>query len=85
VPGPATRIELYLSVLQRKVLTPNDCTILDELAARIHAFGRRYSALGRPFAWRFTRTDLQRLLDDPALHIGPQARMRPPPSCPAGH
>jgi len=36
--------------IQRKVLTPNDCTTLDELAARIHAFGQRYSALDKPFA-----------------------------------
>ena len=39
------QIEIYFSIIQRKVLTPNDCTTLDELAARIHAFGQRYSAL----------------------------------------
>jgi transposase len=63
------QIEIYFSIIQRKVLTPNDCTTLDELAARIHAFGRRYSALNKPFAWRFTRQDLARRLNDPCLQL----------------
>jgi hypothetical protein len=53
--------------MQRKVLTPNDCTITTELIERIIAFGERYSALGRPVAWRFTRQDLERRLRDPLL------------------
>src|SRR5436190_22387689 len=61
------QIEIYFSIIQRKVLTPNDCTTPDELADRIHAFGRRYSALDKPFAWRFTRQDLARRLRDPDL------------------
>jgi hypothetical protein len=63
------QIEIYFSIIQRKVLTPNDCTSLDELAARIHAFGRRYSALDKPFAWRFTRRDLQQRLKHPDLQL----------------
>jgi len=62
-------VEIYFSIIQRKVLTPNDCTTLAELAARIHAFGRRYSALNKPFAWRFTRQDLARRLNDPSLQL----------------
>ena len=65
------QIEIYFSIIQRKVLTPNDCTTLDELAARIHAFGRRYSALHKPFAWRFTRHDLARRMNDPHLLLEP--------------
>jgi len=61
------QIEIYFSIIQRKVLTPNDCTSLDELAERITAFGRRYSALNKPFAWRFTRQDLARRMRDPLL------------------
>jgi len=60
-------IEIYFSILQRKVLTPNDCTNLDELAERIDAFGKRYSALQKPFAWRFTRHDLERRLRESLL------------------
>jgi hypothetical protein len=61
-------VEIYFSIIQRKVLTPNDCQSLDELIERIVAFGTRYSALGKPFAWRFTRQDLERRLCDPLLH-----------------
>lgn len=61
------QVEIYFSIIQRKVLTPNDCASLDELIERIIAVGKRYSALGRPFAWRFTRQDLKRRLRDPLL------------------
>ena len=67
------KIEIYFSIIQRKVLTPNDCTTLDELAARIYAFGRRYSALNKPFAWRFTRQDLAQRLTHPDLQLQPPA------------
>ena len=65
------QIELYFSILQRKVLTPNDLDSLDELIERIHVFGERYSALGKPFAWTFTRQDLERRLRDPLLQLEP--------------
>ena len=61
------QIEIYFSIIQRKVLTPNDCTSLQELEDRIIEFGRRYSALGKPFAWCFTRQDLERRLLEPLL------------------
>jgi hypothetical protein len=63
-------VEIYFSIIQRKVLTPNDCATLDELIERIVAFGKRYSALGKPFAWRFARHDLERRLGDPLLQPG---------------
>jgi hypothetical protein len=58
-------------MIQRKVLTPNDRTNLRQLAERIHAFGRRYSAPGKPFAWCFNRTDLERRLREPLLQPDP--------------
>jgi len=61
------QIEIYFSIIQRKVLKPNDYTSLEELAGTIHAFGRRYSAIGKPFAWCFTRQDLERRLREPLL------------------
>jgi transposase len=64
-------IAIYFSIIQRKVLTPNDCTSLDELAERIMAFGERYSSLDKPFAWTFTRRDLERRLRDPLLNPHP--------------
>jgi transposase len=61
------QIEQYFSILQRKVLTPNDLTSLQQLAERIIAFGQRYSSLHKPFAWRFTRQELERRLREPRL------------------
>ncbi len=53
--------EIYFSVAQRKVLTPNDFPDLDTLRRSLLAFGRRYEQIARPFEWKFTRTDLNRL------------------------
>jgi transposase len=69
------QIELYFSILQRKVLTPNDLYSLHELIERIHTFGERYSALGKPFAWTFTRQDLERRLRDPLLQFEPPSSL----------
>jgi hypothetical protein len=57
------QIEIYFSVVQRKVLTPNDFADLDILAERLIAFQERYERVAEPFAWKFTRRDLDRLLD----------------------
>ena len=46
--------ELYFSVVQRKALTPNDFTSLDQIRERLAAFEIRYNAI----TWTFTRTDL---------------------------
>lgn len=54
--------EIYFSVVQRKVLTPNDFTGLDQIRDRLAAFETRYNAIARPFTWKFTRTDLNDLL-----------------------
>jgi transposase len=56
------QIEIYLSVVQRKVVSPNDFTDLAEVEARLLAFERRYQQTAAPFDWRFTRSDLDRLL-----------------------
>jgi DDE superfamily endonuclease len=54
--------EIYFSVVQRKVLTPNDFEDLDTLEAHLLAFGRRYEQIAAPFQWKFTRHDLHKLL-----------------------
>ena len=63
------QIEIYFSIVQRKVLTPNDFTDLVEVEQRLLGFQRRYQQTAMPFDWRFTRADLDRLLrrlDEPA-------------------
>jgi hypothetical protein len=64
--------EIYFSVVQRKVLTPNDFTDLDTVEQRLHAFARRYEQIAHPFKWKFTRQDLHELLaraDDPQVQL----------------
>ena len=56
------QIEIYFSVVQRKVVSPNDFTDLAEVEARLLAFERRYQQTAAPFDWHFTRSDLDRLL-----------------------
>lgn len=56
------QIEIYFSIVQRKVLTPNDSLSLDELAQRILDFQARYEESATPFEWAFTRRDLNKLL-----------------------
>ncbi|MBV9328944.1 MAG: hypothetical protein JO352_34990 [Chloroflexi bacterium] len=53
------------------MLTPNDLSSLQHLEKRIIAFGARYSALGKPFAWTFTRQELERRLHDSLLDPAP--------------
>jgi hypothetical protein len=56
------QIEIYFSVVQRKVLTPNDFIDLAEVERRLLGFQRRYEQTAVPFDWCFTRADLQDLL-----------------------
>ncbi|MGI8657222.1 MAG: transposase [Candidatus Limnocylindria bacterium] len=57
------QIEIYFSIVQRKVLTPNDFADLEAVEARLLAFQARYELLARPFEWKFTRADLATLLE----------------------
>jgi DDE superfamily endonuclease len=52
------QIEIYFSVIQRKVLTPNDFADLADAQQRLLDFERRYEIAAQPFEWRFTRSDL---------------------------
>lgn len=61
--------EIYFSIVQRKLLTPNAFPDLDTLEQQLLTFGRRYEQIAQPFEWKFTRADLDRLaqrLDLPA-------------------
>ena len=56
------QIEIYFSIIQRKVLTPNDFPSLAAVAQRLEAFERYFESIGRPFKWKFTRADLSELI-----------------------
>jgi transposase len=57
------QIEIYFSVVQRKLLTPDHHPSLAALAEQLTAFEARYNQGARPFDWRFNRDDLDQLLD----------------------
>jgi len=54
------QVEIYFSIVQRKVLTPNDFSSLAE--QRLLAFQRHYEKTASPFQWTFTCRDLHALL-----------------------
>ena len=56
------QVEIYFSIVQRKVLTPNDFTGLDDLSKRLLDFQSHWEAAAKPFQWKFTRDDLAALL-----------------------
>jgi hypothetical protein len=61
------QIEIYFSIVRRKVLTPNDFTSRTEVEVRLLGFQEYYQSIARPFVWQFTRADLadlMRKLDD---------------------
>jgi hypothetical protein len=57
------QIEIYFSIVQRKVLTPNDFPSLAAVKQRLLAFQTHYEAMAEPFEWKFTRHDLAWLLN----------------------
>ena len=52
------QIEIYFSIVQRKVLTPNDFPDLAAVETRLLAFETLYNDTAMPFHWRFTRQQL---------------------------
>jgi hypothetical protein len=69
------QIEIYFSIVQRKVLTPNDFPSLAGVAERLLAFERYYETLAHPFEWTFTRRDLTKLLQK--MTVARLAALRP--------
>jgi hypothetical protein len=56
------QVEVYFSLLQRKILTPNDSADLQELELRIKLYEELTNSQPKPFAWKFTKYDLFNLL-----------------------
>jgi hypothetical protein len=56
------QIEIYFSVVQRKVLTPNDFASLGAVRERLVRFQEHYVQTAKPFQWAFTRHDHTALL-----------------------
>ena len=54
--------EIYFSVVQRKVVAPNDFYDLSDIENRLTAFQDLYNAVAKPFNWKYTTKDLNELL-----------------------
>ncbi len=67
------QVEIYFSVIQRKVLSPNDFTDTNLIGQRLAAFETRYNQTARPFKWKFTTDDLADLIERLARHTDPRA------------
>ena len=67
------QIEIIFSVIQRKVLTPNDFASLQHVVDRLDAFERHYNEIAKPFEWNFTRRDLAELI---VRVVGHEPRLR---------
>ena len=68
------QVEIFFSIVQRKVVTPNDFTDLDVVIKRLADFETRYNQAARPFRWKFTTTDLHDLLTRLDRHAPGQPR-----------
>jgi hypothetical protein len=56
-------VEIYFSIIQRKVLTPNDFASLEEVEQRLRLYEELSNREPRPFDWKFGRTDLLDFLE----------------------
>ena len=56
------QVEIYFSIIQRKVLTPNDFASLEEVEQRLRLYEELSNREPRPFDWKFDRAALQTFL-----------------------
>ena len=57
------QVEIYFSIIQRKVLTPNDFANLDEVEQRLRFYETLTNGEPRPFQWKFDREKLTAFLE----------------------
>lgn len=62
------QVEIFFSIVQRKVVKPQDFPDLPALEQRLLAFQNRHNQTAQPFDWRYTRQDLKRYLARLAAH-----------------
>jgi hypothetical protein len=71
------QIEIYFSIVSRKVLTPDDFADVDAVKQKLLAFQAYYENIAKPFEWKFTRADLNTL-------FAKLAKYQPTPATAAG-
>ncbi len=62
------QVEVFFSIVQRKVVKPQDFPDLQTLEQRLLDFQDRYNQTAQPFDWRYTRRDLNNYLARLAAH-----------------
>jgi len=68
------QVEVFFSVIQKKVVSPNDFPALEKLSEALLAFIDRYNQTARPFSWKYTAGDLKDLLRRISEHDKQDAR-----------
>ena len=63
------QVEIYFSIIQRKVLTPNDFATLEAVRVRLALYEELSNRTPRPFAWKFTRQDMLHWLKRASPHF----------------
>jgi len=67
---------IFFSVIQKKVVSPNDFPALEKLSETLLAFVDRYNQTARPFSWKYTAGDLKDLLRRISEHDNQDARQQ---------
>lgn len=65
------QVEIYFSIIQRKVLTPNDFASLEEVEQRLRLYEALSNQKPRPFEWKFDRIKLAEFLERLEAHYAP--------------
>jgi len=63
------QVEIYFSIIQRKVLTPNDFANLQAIRLRLALYEQLTNRQPKPFAWKFTRQHLMDWLKRASPHF----------------
>jgi DDE superfamily endonuclease len=63
------QVEIYFSIIQRKVLTPNDFAKLEAIRVRLALYEELTNRTPKPFAWKFTRQDMLNWLKRASPHF----------------
>lgn len=56
------QVEIFFSVVQRKLLTPNNFSDLVTLESKLLNFQAHYEKVAKPFKWKFTKDDMKNIL-----------------------
>lgn len=63
------QVEIYFSIIQRKVLTPNDFPNLEAVRLRLALYEALSNQKPKPFRWKFARQDLIQWLQRASPHF----------------